>query len=110
MVTILRWPTLPTVKLAGADGGAVQQDGAGAALAFAAAVFGAGEIEVVAQDAQEGAFALGVHWGVAAIDMKRCNFGHAGRLSITGKPDTEKLATERAGRPAAICLGTVPGT
>src|SRR5690348_1171009 len=43
---------------AGSHGRAIDEDGAGAALAFAAAVLAAGEFEIVAQDPEE--FAVGV--------------------------------------------------
>ena len=38
---------------AGVDEVAVEEDGAGAALAFAAALFGAGEVEVLAENVKE---------------------------------------------------------
>ena len=43
---------------AGPHWGAIHENGAGAALAFAATVFGAGQVEFVAQDAEQGAFGV----------------------------------------------------
>ena len=50
------------------DGLAVEKDGAGAALAFAAAVFGAGEREAVAQDGEQGFVAGRVDGHLCAVD------------------------------------------
>src|SRR5882724_7053005 len=61
---------------AGTDREAIEQDGAGAALAFAAAVFGAGEAEVVAKDAEQGAFAIDVDPEVLPVHVKLSNPGH----------------------------------
>ena len=54
---------------AGADSAAVEQDGAGAALAFAAAVLGAGQAQVVAQHAEQAAVAVGVEGALLAVDV-----------------------------------------
>ena len=66
-----------------ADGGAaragrdaIEQDGAGAALAFTAAVPGAGEVEIVAENAEQGAFAIGVDPEILPVYVKLCNPGH----------------------------------
>ena len=42
------------MRAAGAFGDSVDEDGARAALAFAAAVFGAGQVELVAEDGEQG--------------------------------------------------------
>ncbi len=42
------------LRAAGAFGDSVDEDGARAALAFAAAVFGAGQVELVAEDGEQG--------------------------------------------------------
>ena len=49
----------------GTDRCAVDQDGAGAATAFAAAVFRAGQAEIVAEEIEQGAIFLGVDIDVA---------------------------------------------
>lgn len=59
---------------AGPGGDAVQQNGAGAALPLAAAVFAAGQIQIIAQDAQEGALAFDIHGAVLAVHIQ---FGDA---------------------------------
>src|SRR4029453_8294073 len=51
-----------------ARGLAVEEDGAGAALALAAAVFGPGEVEVLAQHAQERALGVGFDAATDAVD------------------------------------------
>lgn len=56
---------------AGGDGFAVEEDGAGAALAFAAAVLGAGEAEVFAEDVEEGAVGGGGEVMGLAVDGDR---------------------------------------
>src|SRR5438874_12665806 len=41
------------IRVAGANGNAIQKHSAGAALAFAAAIFCSGEVQVIAQDAEQ---------------------------------------------------------
>ena len=61
---------------AGAGGNAIKQDGAGATLGLAATVFAAGEIQIVAQNAEETAFAIGIERDVLPVDMKFSDLGH----------------------------------
>src|SRR5207253_3118512 len=61
-------------------GHAVDEHGARAALAFAAAVFGAGEREVVAQHAEERTRRIGIARARGAVDVEGGDVGHgAGR-------------------------------
>ena len=55
-------------RLARATGDAVQQDRAGAALPLAAAVLGPGEVQLVAQHAQQGPLGIGIHVTGDAVD------------------------------------------
>src|SRR5581483_9566029 len=57
-------------RRAGADRLAVEQDGAGAAAAFAAAVLTAGEVQIVAQDAQQAPVGVGFDGPFAAVDVQ----------------------------------------
>ena len=57
-------------RLAGFDGVAVEQNGAGAALAFAAAVLGSGEREAVAQDGEQGLVAGRADGHFCAVDVQ----------------------------------------
>ena len=52
---------------AGVDEQAVEQDGAGTALAFAAALFGAGESELRAEDVEQ----AGHGWGLDGVGFGR---------------------------------------
>ncbi len=61
---------------AGADAVSFEQDGAGAALAFAAAVFRPGEAEFPAQDAEQAAVAVGVDGVGRAVDVQFLDFRH----------------------------------
>ena len=57
-------------ELAGVDGSAVEQDGAGAALAAVAAALGAGEVELVAQGAQERPAMVDLQLAGLAVDVE----------------------------------------
>ena len=57
---------------------AVDEDGAGAAAALAAAVLAAGQVEVVAEDAEQGAFRVGVEGVSGAVDVEQFDVGHEG--------------------------------
>jgi hypothetical protein len=59
-----------------AGGHAIKENGAGAALALAAAVLAAGEVEVITQDAQEAALAIGIHGAIFAVDVELGDSGH----------------------------------
>jgi len=56
----------------------VDEDGAGCTLALAAAILRPGEVEVVAQDAQESALGIGVYLPFRPVDIK---FGDPGHIS-----------------------------
>ncbi len=74
---------------AGTNGLSVHDDGAGAALAEAAAEFGAVEFEVIAQDVEERSGRVHVHGVGAAVDFK-IEVGHDGgrvcRTKVRVKP------------------------
>jgi hypothetical protein len=57
-------------QLAGADGRSVEMDGAGATLGHTAAVFGAGQVEVVAQYPQHRRGWVYVHQPAFTVDFK----------------------------------------
>ena len=64
--------------LAGAPGRAADQDRAGAALPFSAAVFCAGEAEFVAENGEEAGIGIGMDWVFGAVDFEfdwRSHFG-----------------------------------
>ena len=48
-------------------GDSIDEDGAGAALAFAAAVLGAGEVELVAQDGEQGPLRFSINFADGAV-------------------------------------------
>ena len=58
---------------AGGHAFAVQQDGAGAALTLTATVFGASELQIFAQDIEQGAVGIGGDSSGPPVDGK-CNF------------------------------------
>ena len=64
---------------AGANGKALQQNRAGTALTFAAAVFGAGQIQIVTQNAQQCAVRLGVDAATGSVHIQ---FGDPGHTTI----------------------------
>src|SRR5258705_8511750 len=71
---------------AGVDQVAVDQDGAGSALAFTAALFGSGEVRVFAEDVEEALHRWGFYGFFLAVDGE-LDGGHwivSGRL-LTGK-------------------------
>src|SRR5690606_24626653 len=70
----------PERRVAGVDVLAVHDDGAGAALARAAAVAGALELEIVAKDVQERRVRLGLHDAGLAVDGELDAFGHGSFL------------------------------
>src|SRR5262249_32049708 len=55
---------------AASDGRAIEQHGAGAALAFAAAVLGAGEIKLIAQNKQEASVGGGFDGEARPVDLE----------------------------------------
>jgi len=62
--------------LAGTDGRTINEHGAGAAFALAAALFGAREINIVAQDAEQRAVGIHIHRNDAVGDMKFVDVWH----------------------------------
>src|SRR6266850_5239636 len=64
------------LRMAGTGGHTIDQDGAGAALAFTAAIFTAGEIEIVAQNAEQSSLAVDIDFNGLAIDLKFRDLGH----------------------------------
>ena len=88
MVTMRLPATAPTFVMHDFIGHAVHQYGAGGALAFAAAVLGAGKIQVVAQDAEQRALGVGIDPPPPAVDKQFGDPGHVPLLS--------KLAGESA--------------
>ncbi len=86
------------IDLARANRRSLKQNGTSAATPFAASVLGAGQVEVVAQDAQECAFAFGVNFGVVAIEMKLRDLRH----TCSGVPDVQKPGTMSTKNPALI--------
>ncbi len=54
----------------GSGGNAVHEDGAGGALTFAATVFATSEVEIVAENAEQGALFIRVNPVILAIYMK----------------------------------------
>src|ERR1039457_5964119 len=62
-----------------ADGLAIEQHGAGAALAFAASVLGAGKVEVVAEDGEQGDVGVGVDGPAGSVYGE---FGDPGHKTI----------------------------
>src|SRR5712675_778188 len=68
---------------AGVDQVAVDQDGAGSALAFAAALFGSGKVQVFAEDVEEALHRWGFDGFCLAIDSE-LNGGHAVASLKTG--------------------------
>jgi hypothetical protein len=72
----LALPDAADIHLAGACGLAIEQDGASAAMPFPAAIFRAGQMQIIAQDAQERAFPFGVNLGFVPINKEFGNSGH----------------------------------
>jgi len=64
------WPTTAEMGVMQADRIAVQVHGAGAAQGGAAAVLGAGQVQVVAQGPQDGHGGIGRDLQVAAVDVQ----------------------------------------
>ena len=76
MVTIFLPATAPTLVMQDLVGDAVDQHGAGGALAFAAAVLGAGEVQIVAQDAEKRAVGIGIDSPRGSVHMETGDSGH----------------------------------
>jgi hypothetical protein len=76
---------------AGFDGLAVEQDGAGAAVAVFAAAFGAGESELFAEDAQEGVAGADGDAAFFAVDGED-QFGEAGDFFHASCSREERMA------------------
>ena len=72
--------------LAGPDGLAVDEDGAGAAIALAAAVFRPGQPEVGPQDPEQGALAVDVQADGFSVESEREEFGHRDLRKKDGIP------------------------
>ena len=62
--------------VAGTGGRAINQNRASAALPFTAAVFAAGEAEIITQNAEESAFAIGIDINGFSIHLKLSNTRH----------------------------------
>src|SRR5215475_10313748 len=60
----------------------VNEDGARAALAFAAAVFGAGEIELFAKNGEQRGLRIGINPAGTAIDEQAGNSCHEASLRV----------------------------
>jgi hypothetical protein len=74
----------------GENAAAIDQDGAGAALALAAAVLGAGELEVFAEDVQEGAVGVGGEargWPLTVKETASCVGGSGMRIAAWGRQE-----------------------
>ena len=82
---------------AGVDDGAVDEDRARAALAFAAALLRAGQPEVLAQDVEQAAHPGHVDLGRGAVDREPVR-GHARRLRGAGRATPARR--DRGRRPA----------
>ena len=82
IVVIALPATAPTRVEAGAGRLAVDQHGAGAAPALAAAVLGAGQVQVVAQDAQQAAVGIGVDAVGLAVDVQLGHTFRHGPLTV----------------------------
>ena len=57
-------------RLAGVNGLAIHQDGAGAALAFAATVLGSGQVQAIAQDGEQGLVGGRADFHLCAVDVQ----------------------------------------
>ena len=68
-------------RQAGIDAAAVDHDGAGAALAVVAALFGAGEVQVIAQRIQQRRAGVGVKTMVFAVNGQ-CRLHEKGALCL----------------------------
>ena len=79
--------------IAGARGRAVDQHGAGAALAFAAAVLGAGEIEAIAQDREKIFFLGSGDLETRAVDVQ--NVVRHGKLRTNGHEQDSAIDAQR---------------
>ena len=90
MVVISRAATAAELGDARPDRLAVDQHGAGAATAFAAAVLRAGQAEVVAQDAEQGPLSLGVDVDLGTVDPELLDVGHE-----SGPPVRNRRASGR---------------
>ena len=88
MVTIRLPAAGPDLRDARAVGCAVDQHRAGGALAFAAAVLGSGEVEIVAQDAEQGAIRIGIDPPFGPIDIQ---FGDPGHI-VYSPPNSHTIA------------------
>src|ERR1017187_1482916 len=69
---------------------AVDQDGAGGALALAAAILGSGEIQIVTKDAEQCAVRIGIDPPPGAIDIQFGNPGHSFIVAQTGTDDERR--------------------
>jgi hypothetical protein len=67
------------LDLAASRGNAIDEYGARGALSFAAAEFGAGEIQIVAENAEERSFRIGIDPPQRAVHVE---FGDSGHASI----------------------------
>ena len=79
MVTMRLPATAPTLVRQLLVGVPSIEHGAGGALTFAAAVLGAGEVEVVAEHAQERAIGIGVDVAARSVDIQ---FGDPRHINI----------------------------
>lgn len=75
-------------KLAGTARSAVDKNGAGAALAFAAAVFRAGKAEFLAEDVEESGIAGGGDRVALAVDVELDGVGHTGEMLAGGEENS----------------------
>jgi hypothetical protein len=78
-------PNAPDCQQAGPNSRAIQQDSACAATPLAASVFGAREIQVIAQDAQQRPLAIDINRGIRAIDINNRDIRH-NQLEFEGEP------------------------
>jgi len=76
-------PDLSDLSKARVSGCALNQDRASAALAFAAPVFGARQVEVIPQDAEQTALGIGVHSKRFAVDVKFSDLRHKNEFNLS---------------------------
>src|SRR5690242_5833267 len=95
----------PHLDPARVRGHAVDQDGARAALAFATAVFGSGEIEIVAQHAEQRAVGIGVDTAAGSVDLE---FGHRGHALTVACGRLAPLACQTVTRVPSNFVNVYP--
>jgi hypothetical protein len=66
----------------GAAGNIINKNGAGAALTFAASVFGSGEIELFAKNGKQARLGIGVDWPLCGIYKQARNSCHKTSLCV----------------------------